>query len=116
MSGTRVISATSRRELSFFFLQGKAPKEICSILTETLACFLPGRAKDLALSAAQTLEDPAQVTEVNHVKVMCQLIVNRFEIWKDVTRIPCKTNFYDSRKETQALNIRTVPSDATSFI
>jgi len=32
----------------FFFLQGKAPKEIHAILTETLACFLPGRAKDLS--------------------------------------------------------------------
>jgi len=42
MSGTRTISTTSRRELSsFFFLQGKAPKEIHAILTETLACFLP---------------------------------------------------------------------------
>jgi len=30
------------------FLQGKAPKEIHAILTETLACFLPGRAKDLS--------------------------------------------------------------------
>jgi len=27
--------------------QGKAPKEIHAILTETLVCFLPGRAKDL---------------------------------------------------------------------
>ena len=33
-----------------FFLQGKAPKEIHAILTETLACFLPGRAKDLSAS------------------------------------------------------------------
>jgi len=32
----------------FFFLQGKAPKEICAILTETLACFLRDRAKDLS--------------------------------------------------------------------
>ena len=32
----------------FFFVQGKAPKEIHAILTETLACFLPGRAKDLS--------------------------------------------------------------------
>jgi len=32
----------------FFFLQGKAPKEIHAILTETLACFLPDRAKDLS--------------------------------------------------------------------
>ena len=30
----------------FFFLQGKAPKEIHAILTETIACFLPGRAKE----------------------------------------------------------------------
>jgi len=30
------------------FLQGKAPKEINAMLTETLACFLPGRAKDLS--------------------------------------------------------------------
>ena len=32
----------------FFFLQGKAPKEIHAIQTETIACFLPGRAKDLS--------------------------------------------------------------------
>ena len=32
----------------FFFLQGKAPKEIHAILTETLPCVLPGRAKDLS--------------------------------------------------------------------
>jgi len=50
MSGTRAISTTSRRELpsSFFFLQGKAPKEIHAILTETLACFLPGRSNFLS--------------------------------------------------------------------
>jgi len=51
MSGKRAISTTSRRELSssfFFHLQGKVPKEIHAILTETLACFLPGRAKDLS--------------------------------------------------------------------
>ena len=29
-------------------MQGKAPREIHAILTETLACFLPGRAKDLS--------------------------------------------------------------------
>jgi len=36
---TRTISTTSGRDLSpsfFFPLQGKAPKEICAILTETL--------------------------------------------------------------------------------
>jgi len=50
MSGTLAISTTWRRELSssFFFLQGKSPKEIHDILTETLTYFLPGRAKDLS--------------------------------------------------------------------
>jgi len=46
------ISTISRRELSssffFFFLHGKALKEIHTILTETLACFLPGQAKDIS--------------------------------------------------------------------
>jgi hypothetical protein len=36
-----------RAVIKFFSLQGKAPKEIHTILTETLACFLPGQAKDL---------------------------------------------------------------------
>ena len=38
----------TRAVINFFFLQGNAPKEIQAILTETLACFLPGRAKDLS--------------------------------------------------------------------
>jgi len=29
-------------------LKGEAPKEIHAILTETLACFIPGRVKDLS--------------------------------------------------------------------
>ena len=37
----------TRAVIRFLFLQGKAPKEIDAILTETLACFLPGRSKDL---------------------------------------------------------------------
>jgi len=37
-----------RAVIKFIFLQGKAPKEIQAILPETLACFLPGRAKDLS--------------------------------------------------------------------
>jgi len=36
--------------VKFVFMQGKAPKEIHAILTETMACFLPGRAKDLSAS------------------------------------------------------------------
>jgi len=39
----------TRTVIKFFSpLQGKAPKEIHAILTETLACFLPGRAKNLS--------------------------------------------------------------------
>jgi len=34
--------------IKFLFLQGNAPKEIHTILTETLACFLPGQAKNLS--------------------------------------------------------------------
>ena len=43
---TRAISTTSRREQSssFFFLQGKAPKEICTILRETLEEYAPSYA------------------------------------------------------------------------
>jgi len=38
----------TRAVIKFFFLQGKVPKEIHAILTETLACFLPGRTKELS--------------------------------------------------------------------
>jgi hypothetical protein len=48
ISGTGAISTTSRREMIFFSLQGKALKEIHAILTETVPCFFPGRAKDLS--------------------------------------------------------------------
>ena len=49
-AGTLAISTTSRSEISssFFFQQGKVPKKIHAILTETLACFLPDRAQDLS--------------------------------------------------------------------
>ena len=38
----------TRAVIKFLFLQGKAPKKNHAILTETLACFLPGRANDLS--------------------------------------------------------------------
>jgi hypothetical protein len=38
----------TRAAIKFFPLQGKALKEIHTILTETLARFLPGRSKDLS--------------------------------------------------------------------
>jgi hypothetical protein len=51
MSGdTRNFNIQTRAVIKFFFLQGKAPKEIHVILTETLVCLLPGRAKDLSAS------------------------------------------------------------------
>jgi len=43
---TSDINNIEERAVKLFFLQGKAPKEIHTILTETLACFLPGWAKD----------------------------------------------------------------------
>jgi len=46
----------TRAVINFFFLQGKALKEIHAILTETLACFLPGRVKDLSA--------PLQISEI----------------------------------------------------
>jgi len=49
MSGTRDFNIETRAVVKFFiFLQGTALKEIHAILTETLACFLPGRAKDFS--------------------------------------------------------------------
>ena len=38
----------TRAVINFLFLHGKVPKEIHAILTETLACFLPGRVKDIS--------------------------------------------------------------------
>jgi len=38
----------TRSVIEFLFLQDKAAKQIYAILTETLACFIPGRAKDLS--------------------------------------------------------------------
>jgi len=46
----RDVNNIEARAVNFFFLQGKAPKEIHAIVTETLACFLPGQAKDLSAS------------------------------------------------------------------
>jgi len=46
----------TRAVIKFLFLQGKAPKEIHTILTETLACFLPGRTKDLSAPLLRCLQ------------------------------------------------------------
>jgi len=56
----------TRAVIKFVFLQGKAPKDIHAILTETLACFLPGQPKELSASwfstgRAKDLSTPAIV-------------------------------------------------------
>jgi len=43
-------------------LQGKVPKEIHAIVTETLAYFLPGRAKDLSAPLNSSGIDIAELT------------------------------------------------------
>ena len=56
MSGTRAINKIETLAvIKFLFLQDKAPKEINTILTETLACFRPGWAKDLSAPLVHTL-------------------------------------------------------------
>jgi len=55
------------RDVKIFFLQGKVPKEIHAILTETLACFLPGRAKDLS---APMYERQNIIPNKEHVSVL----------------------------------------------
>ena len=48
MSGARDFNnIETQAVIKFFFLARQGANEIHAILTETLACFLPGRAKDL---------------------------------------------------------------------
>ena len=78
-----MISTTSRRELSssFFFLQGKTQKEIHAILTETLTCFLPGRAKDISaalyFSISHTIFPTClfRPSPVPHFKTFCVFLM-----------------------------------------
>ena len=53
----------TRAVIKFLYLQNKAPKEIHAIPTETLACFLPVRAKDL--SAPQGAERNSRHSDRN---------------------------------------------------
>jgi len=52
----------TRAVIKFVSVQGKAPIEIHAILTETFACFLSGRAKDLSapLYTRETLQKRRQ--------------------------------------------------------
>jgi len=49
-------NTVTRDVIKFFPLQGKAPNKFDAILTETITCFLPGRAKDF--SAPLCNDDP----------------------------------------------------------
>ena len=70
-SGTRAISTTSRRELlsSTFPCKARSRKKIHAILTETLACFLPGLVKDLSaplyVEFAHTKESELKTLKIN---------------------------------------------------
>jgi len=71
-----MISTTSRRELSssFSFLQGKVPKEIHTILTETIACFLLGHAKDFSAPLYIHVTDTQYLTYLNSVLNILTLV------------------------------------------
>ena len=56
----------TRAVIKLLFLQGRAPKEIHAILTETLACFLPGQAKDLSAPLCNVTLMPLRVYCVNN--------------------------------------------------
>ena len=47
----------TRTVINFFFLQVKAPKEIHVILTETVTCFIPRRAKNLSAPLYKPIND-----------------------------------------------------------
>jgi len=55
----------TRALIKFLFLQGKAPKEIHAILTETVACFLPGRAKDLSARVLITVFKDVHIMSIS---------------------------------------------------
>ena len=71
-----------RAVIKFVFLQGKAPKEIHAILTETLACFLPGRAKDLSAPLYTVICGLSGRTILSHIisqtaqEIMRETLVN----------------------------------------
>jgi len=56
--------------------KGKAPKEIHASLTETLACFLPGPAKDFS--------EPLQTVKFVEELRRTELVINNVFGWSDV--------------------------------
>jgi hypothetical protein len=51
----------TRAFIKFLFLQGKVPEKIHASLTETLACFLPGEAKDSSAPLHVTFQVGANI-------------------------------------------------------
>jgi hypothetical protein len=51
-------------------VQGKAPKEIHTILTEILACFLAGRAKDLSAPLYNSQKEYFGITMSLNIRVL----------------------------------------------
>jgi hypothetical protein len=94
MSGTRDFNnIETRAVIKFFFLQGKTPKEIHAIVTETLACFLPGRAKNLA-APLYLAWYYIQTWTLANVFILCQLRSQQFLNFTIVTFLTfyyCKT-------------------------
>jgi hypothetical protein len=58
----------SRAVIKFYFFSARqAPKETDAILTETLACFLPGRAKDLSATLVHSSEQRIRRISVRRI-------------------------------------------------
>jgi len=72
--------------------QGKAPKEIHISLTETLACFLPGRAKDLSA--------PLKFQASAVISIRSTLLL---DITKRRVAIPYRSFGYESRNVDKEL-------------
>ena len=98
MSGTRAISTISISS-RFSFLQGKAPKEIHAILTETLACFLPGLAKDLSAPLCRS------VLLCNCITEKLQFCQRYSDIWVATIKLSTALNFWNSLTSCNYANI-----------
>jgi len=110
MSGTLKISTKSRRELSLSFsFSCKAPKEIHAILTETLACFLPGQAKDLSAPCIFT-NIPFCVRA--HVYDCCETSGFHHHVNEILPLLGCETVYINIKKQTFRDNISVPLSGA----
>ena len=68
----------TRAVIKFLFLQGKEPKEIRAILPESLARFLPGRAKDLSYPLYLKFEKKnLQASHVRNIGFLCYIFLKR---------------------------------------